>query len=209
MQRICLKSLAPITAETIRELHTTTCEELANHVVAKLGHHAVNGSDPVSGHAVIRRRVYDVINVLTAAGIAAKDGKWLTWLGVVEGATEPVVVDEAQLLDTRQRQLEEKMAQLLLYKMLLQRNWGVERPPRAVSLPTIVVGMPDAEGTTITQPLDGSELHITPGKLVFMGSLDLLTNMGLSKEKGTEIAHMCSPELIPIAEKIVADRCRG
>ena len=76
--KICLKSIAPKLMELMREIRTTTSESLASMLIQRLFIENQN----MNAHDTVKRRIYDVINVLSAAGIIEKVGKKLTWHGL-------------------------------------------------------------------------------------------------------------------------------
>jgi hypothetical protein len=69
--RLCLKMLTPRISEVMRDLVTTTSEDIASTIITKYFrlNPNVTGQDPIC------RRIYDVINVLSAAGVIDKVGK--------------------------------------------------------------------------------------------------------------------------------------
>ena len=76
--KICLKAIAPRLMELMREIGTATSESLATMLINKLVYENQN----LNAQDTIKRRIYDVINVLSAAGIIEKVGKKLTWHGL-------------------------------------------------------------------------------------------------------------------------------
>ena len=76
--KVCLKAIAPRLMEIMREMGTTNSENLAAILINKL----VIENQNANSQDTVKRRIYDVINVLTAAGIIEKVGKKLTWRGM-------------------------------------------------------------------------------------------------------------------------------
>ena len=83
--KVCLKSIAPRLMEVMREMGTTTSENLAAILINKL----VCENQNANSQDTVKRRIYDVINVLSAAGIIEKVGKKLTWKGMKSFGSAP------------------------------------------------------------------------------------------------------------------------
>ena len=159
--RICLKTLAPMTLQVMRELGNTTSEDLATVIINNI----MRKQPGLTGQETIRRRIYDVINVLSAAGVIDKVGKQLIWHGYQGANVAPIVLpgsgeDEQRIL-AKEQVLRDKVSLLTLYKALLNRNFKRgTTPPDSVSLPAIIVGIKEPDKASVTQPMDGCELEI-------------------------------------------------
>ena len=77
-EKICLKAIAPRLMDLMREIGTATSESLATMLINKIVYENPN----LNAQDTIKRRIYDVINVLSAAGIIEKVGKKITWRGI-------------------------------------------------------------------------------------------------------------------------------
>ena len=204
--RLCLKSLAPRTLEVMRELGSTTSEDLATVIIQRLMRTQPN----LTGQETIRRRIYDVINVLSAARVIDKVGKRLMWHGCpapsAPAANYGTPEDDSRVL-AKEKMLRDKVTLLTLYKALLNRNFmRGAAPPDAVSLPAIIVGIREPEKAAVTQPMDGCELEIRADNrnLSFLAPSDILQRLKFSQEFIRNIL-ACSPELARFGTQLLVN----
>ena len=123
--KICLKALAPHTMELIRDLKSTTSEDIATCIIEKLTfqHPGLKGQD------TIKRRIYDVINVLSAAGVIDKVGKQIIYQGTspffksIPVNSSVLSENDINRIKNKEKLLESKIALLTLFKALIQRNF--------------------------------------------------------------------------------------
>jgi hypothetical protein len=174
--RLCLKDLAPHTLEVMRELESTTSEDIATLTIDKL----LRSNPNLTSQDTIRRRIYDVINVLSAAGVIDKVGKQIIWHGgrrPVLHSAAPKAADESGIA-VKEKALRDKVSLLTLYKALIKRNFSREPGPDALPLPVILIGIRDKTQATFTQALNRCDLEIRSHKdLIFMAPSDILRNI--------------------------------
>lgn len=194
--RLCLKSLAPRTLEVMRELGSTTSEDLATVIINQLMRTQPN----LTGQETVRRRIYDVINVLSAARVIDKVGKRLMWHGYPTPTPAPVsygTPEDDSRVRAKEDLLRDKVTVLTLYKALLNRNFkrGVT-PPGAISLPAIIIGIKEPDKAAVTQPMDGYELEIRANNrnLTFLAPSHILQRLNLPHDFIRNLL-VCSPEL--------------
>lgn len=211
--RISLKELSPQTFEIIRELKSSTSEDIATILINRF-----MGSDPkLKGQETIRRRIYDVINVLSAAKLIDKVGKQIIWNGnypytvnVRQEQAMGVVEREAHAEDEdairmKEKTLSEKIRLLTLYKILIKRNFHKTPSPNAIFLPAIIIGVKDSNQTELKQPFNHSELEIrSKMPLLFLSPSDILQRIRFTQ---TEIMSFLklSPELYHYGAKLLVD----
>jgi hypothetical protein len=188
--RLCLKDLAPHTLEVMRELESTTSEDIATLTIDKL----LRSNPNLTGQDTIRRRIYDVINVLSAAGVIDKVGKQIIWHGgrqpVVTPAA-PKVADESGIA-AKEQVLRDKVSLLTLYKALIKRNFTREPGPDALPLPVILIGIRDKNQATFTQAINRCDLEIRSKKdLLFMAPSDILRNIRIPAQSIRGILALC------------------
>jgi hypothetical protein len=180
--RLCLKSLARQTLDVMRELGTATSDDLATVTVRRL---KLSGGGS-SGDETIRRRIYDVINVLSAAGVIDKVGKQLVWHG--SRPTLPPLTREGlgvspsdSRILSKERDLREKMTLLVLYKALVQRNFLRHAvPDGAIYLPAMIIAIKGSGKDLLTQFSNQLELEIKSSpKITFFSPKDILPKIGL------------------------------
>lgn len=183
--RLCLKSLAPPTVEVLKELGTTSSEDAATYIISQLSKSSHN---EISGQDTIRRRIYDVINVLSASGIIDKVGKQIVWRGFqiynpkeikITNSISPVV---EQRIANKEKSLREKVRLLTLYKVLIARNFIPKTPKNAVYLPSIIIGVENPDRDILTPLPIRSDLEIlTKSPLLFISPLEILQGIDLDK----------------------------
>jgi hypothetical protein len=174
--RLCLKDLARHTLEVMRELESTTSEDIATLTIDKL----LRSNPNLTGQDTIRRRIYDVINVLSAAGVVDKVGKQILWHGgrrTVLPAVASKAADESGI-SAKEKVLRDKVSLLTLYKALIKRNFTREPGPDALPLPVILIEIRDKNQATFTQATNRCALEIRSKKdLLFMAPSDILRNI--------------------------------
>jgi hypothetical protein len=183
--RLCLKTLARHTLEVMKEVTTATSEDLATLTVRRLKISGVG----TTGEETIRRRIYDVINVLSAAGVIDKVGKQLVWHGSrpslppIPSATPGMTPSDSRIL-SKEKCLRDKMTLLILYKALVHRNF-VRRvvPDTAMFFPAIIIAVRGKSEDMIKQFSNQWELEIrTSPEITFFSPKDILAKIGLPLE---------------------------
>jgi hypothetical protein len=189
----------------MRDLGTTTSEDIANVIIERL----TRAMPRLSGQETIRRRIYDVINVLSAAGIVDKVGKQIVW----HGRPPPTRADSAPTADVnddarvaaKERVLRDKVALLTLYKALIKRNFAQEPAAGALALPAVLIGIRDADKTTFTQSLNRCELEVrSTGGLVFLAPSEILQRIRLERTAVKGILDL-SPELARFGSQLLQE----
>lgn len=217
--RISLKELAPETAKVVREYGTATTEEIATVVITKF-HYAIENAKSTTTQDTIRRRIYDVINVLAASGMVDKVGKKITWKGApqsirsfsisnAKGLYMPSPEDqeiESRIIE-KEIELKLKVGLLTLYKALIQRNFPeeVSTQKRAISLPIILICLQDPEDGVI-YPLDENKTKVelqSQKDIIFQSPMDILKNMTFDPNSIHNLIQAASPDFIPYATDIL------
>jgi hypothetical protein len=185
----------------MRDLGSATSEDIATIVINRL----MASNPTLSGHDTIRRRIYDVINVLSAAGLIDKVGKQIVWRGsrqtiLAAARPQPALGDAKSRASGKEMLLQNKVALLTLYKTLLKRNFERDPPPDAIALPVIFIAVKDHTKTTFKQSLTRGDLEIRSTRnLKFMAPGEVMMRLALSKATARTILEM-SPELVPYGQ---------
>jgi hypothetical protein len=205
--RLCLNALAPHTLDVMRELETTTSEDIANMIIDKL----TRTTPSRSSQKTIRHRIYDVINVLSAAGVVDKVGKQIVWHGGRQApnarpnAAPRATGDDDARIAAKERMLRDKVSLLTLYKALIKRNFAHEPTADVLGLPVILLGIKDAAQITFTQSLNRCELEVrSTGGLVFMAPSEILQKINLERKTVKGILDL-SPELARYGTQLLQD----
>lgn len=198
--KICLKGLAPRTMEVLRELGTTSSEDTATIIINKL----MATNPELTGQDTIRRRIYDVINVLSASGIIDKVGKQITWHGYKPIIERRLANPEGsnpleKRIAAKEAKLRDNIHYLILYKVLISRNLKLEKPENAINgtHQVIFFGLDkNPELSTIKHPFDNKTLEIkSKAKLMVKSPLDLLRIIGKENKNLVSRLINTSPEL--------------
>ena len=181
--KICLKALAPHTMELIRDLKSTTSEDIATCIIEKLTFQHPGLKD------TIKRRIYDVINVLSAAGVIDKVGKQIIYQGTspffksIPVNSSVLSENDINRIKNKEKLLESKIALLTLFKALIQRNFKIPEPENRIKLPAILVGVKEPSSTILKHPLVRTEVEFTSKEpMVFLAPSDVLMKINLPKE---------------------------
>lgn len=183
--KICLKALAPHVMELIRDLKSTTSEDIATCIIEKL----TIQNPGLKGQDTIKRRIYDVINVLSAAGIIDKVGKQIIYQGTspffktIPANSSVLSESDIQRIKAKEKLLQSKIALFTLFKVLIQRNFNVPEPENRIKLPAILVGVKEPSSTILKHPLVRTEVEFTSKEpMVFLAPSEVLTKINLPKE---------------------------
>jgi hypothetical protein len=69
--------------------------------------------------------------------------------------------------------LEKRMAELMLWKLLMERNWGREPPPGAITVPMVIIGLTDPASADVVQDMHSGTLKVRAphGEAMLISSL--------------------------------------
>ena len=200
-----LKDLSPMILLFLRQKINVSFQDVIDHIYQ-------NSSSNKNSDRTIRRRVYDVLNVLLAAEIISKTGKilhYLPGLGKEPIKTEnkpnlsvnPPILSVQSISPARplsknplENEINLRISQktailvekihLYLYNLLLlKRNTNKQRPFYATPLPAIIVGLTSSEGTW-TSRLDGTVIDIlSPTTFSFFSPKDIFDLIDFSSDE--------------------------
>ncbi|KAM6225985.1 LOW QUALITY PROTEIN: transcription factor Dp-1-like [Porphyrio hochstetteri] len=141
--------------EKVQRKGTTSCNEVVDELVAEFSttdNHISPNESEAYDQENIRRRVYDVVNVLTAMNIISKEKTEIKWIGLPTDSAQEcqnLEVEKQRRLERikqKQSELQELILQQIAFKNLVQRNHQAEqqanRPPPSnsvIPLPFIIV----------------------------------------------------------------------
>ena len=192
--RLSLKVLAPETARIVREYGTATTEEIATVVITKFQGSIDNSKTTTQD--TIRRRIYDVINVLAASGLIEKVGKKITWNSTTpylqalpsgDSSLNQITTNEDKIIESRikekEAQLRAKICLLTLYKALTERNFPKSASEKDISLPTILICLENSNDIAFSpSDPDNKRIEIRATKQIKLQSpLEILKNINFDK----------------------------
>lgn len=168
----------------LQERGTTSFDEVAEEILAKMGTDT-ELSTP-NEQRTLRRRVYDVLNVLCAAGIVAKDNRTITFQTAnaqIKGASQMVQTLQARV-EAKRNSLLEKTKLLIYHKLLMNRNSKSDVPQHLAKLPLILLGFGDVDNGSSERELDGSSLVIvTRSPPLLFSPMNVLECIGFTPEE--------------------------
>ena len=172
---ISLSKISSLVFQILKESGEITFETVSTKIINQ-----IEVPDTKNDQRTIKRRVYDVLNVLTELGYIEKNNKiihmkvnlpLLKGGNTKDGIEKEICDKEAYLID--------KIKILMYYKLLIERNKKINRPNTAVQFPAIFVGFKDASNGEIKKSLDGKEVQIIASvPPMFFSPLNLLETIG-------------------------------
>jgi hypothetical protein len=192
-------SLAQIASRVLEHLtiaRATTFVATASFVTQAFG---PNASDDRS----VRKRVYDILNVLLACRFIEKSGTEVKLVssGFVT-AFEHGREREAkiQMLNNKRKTLASKLNLLVHYHALIRRNQNIRRPANAIEVTAIFLGFSDVTNSSTDRSLDSKSLTILAQcRPRFYSPMDVLAKLGLTKEDEGRIAESLGFDLAWLA----------
>lgn len=167
--------------------------------------------EQVTEERTLRRRVYDVLNVLCAANMITKDekkiyfhppemlGKSIAYTDAYKQTQDRVAMKQSELI--------EKVRQLLFFKLLINRNKNNQRGNLTIQLPTILMGFSNVSNGSISKSLDGKSLVVSStSPPQFFSPLNVYEAIGFSPEEKSAVIRSIKPLasleyiLVPVRE---------
>lgn len=160
---MCLSRIASLVYSILEQKKKTTFSEVADSIVNLVTDH---NTDVSNDQRTMRRRVYDVLNVLCAAHFISKEQKIITYnpdanISNSNNENMPSNLREAEeRLEQKEKKLIQRVTLLIFFKLLFNRNKNMIRPPNTIQLPSLFVGFSDLGNGQIHRSLDGKRLEI-------------------------------------------------
>jgi hypothetical protein len=166
-----LSALATLVLQHLTATRQTTFAAVADAIVR-------SAESPARDDRGLRRRVYDILNVLLACRMIDK-----TKTHICITAARPCEAEPRSLAEKRER-LRERSALLAWYRALIERNRRMARPPRAIQLPALFVSFRDLANGSTEQSLDRRSLTLTSAsKPCFYSPMDVLGALAVRREE--------------------------
>ncbi|KAM6226006.1 LOW QUALITY PROTEIN: transcription factor Dp-1-like [Porphyrio hochstetteri] len=202
--------------EKVQRKGTTSCNEVVDELVAEFSttDNRISPNESAYNQKSIRRRVYDVVNVLMAVNIISKEKKEIKWIGLPTNSAQKcqnLEVEKQRRLERikqKQSELQELILQQIAFKNLVQQNRQAEqqanRPPPSnsvIHLPFIIVNISKKTVIDCTISNDRFEyLFSFDNTFEIHDATEVLKRMGMAcgLESGS-----CSAEDLKIARSLV------
>ena len=159
------------------------------------------GPERIKEEKNVRRRVYDAINVLIAAGVLEKDGKNVSWKeewDSVEIEEKRAQLDEQRkIVEDKKKQLRDVLHKYLAIKHLVHRNSASQETTTAIHFPFIVVSTADSPSNSvifmqmsITVNSNSTALHMKFAKpITLFGDMDVLLELNMHRIPLPKLTH--------------------
>jgi hypothetical protein len=179
-----LAQIASLVFAHLKRTRQTTLIATADSVMATIGS---EGSDT----RAIQRRVYDILNVLSACHLIEKTR---TELRLIPSDSK-LTLKESQERDAKLQVLRDKKKLLALrltllvrFRALIRRNQSSERPLKAIQITAIFVGFRSLQNGSTDRSLDSRSLIISSqSQPQFYSPMDILSKLPLTKEEEVQI----------------------
>ena len=179
-----LKAISALVKDKIKAARKTTYTDIANQIIREFASEA----DPAS-IVTLKRRIYDVITVLSVLGYIEKIDRRIEWVGQsdVPFLRNSEIMRRRMRVESKRQNFRYKAKLLLLYKSLIEMRKPTAKPAKALSLPTVIVRATDNEHLATKRQRGDSgrqELVITSEKGVpyTFSPLDILNRMSFPDE---------------------------
>ena len=181
-----LRHLTTLVKQLVCKHQPTSFKNVAVKLIDELV--VADGPERVKEEKNVRRRVYDAINVLIAAGVLERDGRMVSW----QKACDPVEINQKKADTEKYRQkVQEKSKGLqgVLHKYiaiqhLMHRNSKISKNKPAIQFPFILLSTPDIPKNSMSIRVNSKAtfLHMKFGKTVtIFGDMDILFALNLHK----------------------------
>jgi len=196
-----LKHLTTLVKHIVCKRQPTSFKEVAVNLIDELI--VTEGAERIKEEKNVRRRVYDAMNVLIAAGVLERDGKSVTW----KDEWDAVEIEEIRVeLEKKRRKVDEKrekfkevLNKYLAIQHLMNRNAQGKLTP-AVHFPFIAVSTEDSSKNSMSIKVNKtcSNLQLKVKKPISMfGDMDVLLALNMHKIRMPLLRHyLPSTELI-------------
>ena len=195
---ICLNNLSSIVLSIIRNKQISTFNEIADLVIS-----SQNLFNDNLIQTTIRRKIYDILNILLATGIIQKENKQIFFKPLQPFQIPESEIPLLQKCEYLQNILITKIKTLILYRALIERNQNLPKSNNIIQLPAIFLGLNDIS-SNINRNLDGKKLEIIgKNSPMFFSPNDILEKINLPLQKQKEIIFKKSPILSKLEPFII------
>lgn len=131
-----LRDISAMVKEKIKAAQKTTYNEIADEMLLELK----TDTNDKSAQETLKRRIYDVITVLSVVGYIEKSkNKRIEWVGNDASSSATAEVTRRRIrLESKRENFKYRVKMLLLYKCLIEMHRQQPRPRNAISLPIVI-----------------------------------------------------------------------
>ncbi|CAG9314043.1 unnamed protein product [Blepharisma stoltei] len=202
-----LKYLTTLVKQLVCKQQPTSFKEVALKLIDELI--TSEGADRIKEEKNVRRRVYDAINVLIAAGVLERNGSTVNW----KEEWSALEIDEKRNeLEKRRKEVEAKrnefkeiLNKYLAIQNLIYRNTNNPKTPPAIQFPFIVVSTADSHKNSMSIRVNKTATSLTlkfQEHATLFGDMDVLLSLKMHNIKlsllnrflpSRELLNYCSP----------------
>ena len=189
-----LRHLTTLVKQLVCKHQPTSFKNVAVKLIDELV--VTDGPERVKEEKNVRRRVYDAINVLIAAGVLERDGRTVSW----QKSCDPIEINQKKCESEKFRkkiQEKSKVLQGVLNKYiaiqhLMHRNSKNMKNKPAIQFPFIMLSTPDIPKNTMSIRVNSKAtfLQLKFSKTVtIFGDMDILFALNLHRLSLSQICH--------------------
>jgi Transcription factor DP/E2F/DP family winged-helix DNA-binding domain len=187
-----LRHLTTLVKQLVCKHQPTSFKNVAVKLIDELV--VTDGPERIKEEKNVRRRVYDAINVLIAAGVFEIDGRTVSW----QRHYDPIEINQKKsdseklqkkILE-KTKALQEILNNYIAIQHLMHRNSKDNKNKSAIQFPFIMVSTPDIPKNTMSIRVNSKAtyLQLKFNKAVsIFGDMDILFALGLHKLKSSQI----------------------
>ncbi|CAG9323684.1 unnamed protein product [Blepharisma stoltei] len=189
-----LRYLTTLVRQLVCKHQPTSFKDVALKLIDELID--TEGVDRIKEEKNIRRRVYDAINVLIAAGVLERDEKNVRWKAEFNVGE---LVEKREFLEKRKREVDAKRLEFkeilnkyLAIQNLINRNTINPKGEPALQFPFLLVSTSDSPTNSMSIKVNSSAtaLELKFGEAITMfGDMDVLISLKMHKIKPSLLRH--------------------
>lgn len=173
-ERFGMKNISPVVLSVIARAKSAQQEEVVREVLEQL-----SSTMKMESLETLKKRIYDSIQILSAAELILKVGKTLVYKGRPLKLPDPSSIDretEERIAEKKTRLLK-KIKILTRYEAIIAVNTQKTKDDSSISLPFIIIGIRDQDAKII-QTIDRKCLTFESNSVAnFLSPMEVLESM--------------------------------
>ena len=187
-----LRHLTTLVKQLVCKHQPTSFKNVAVKLIDELV--VTDGPERVKEEKNVRRRVYDAINVLIAAGVLERDGRTVSW----QKRCDPIEINQKKTESEKLRKknqekskgLQQVLNKYIAIQHLMHRNSNNHKNKPAIQFPFIMLSTPDIPKNTMSIKVNtkATYLQLRFNKAVtIFGDMDILFALNLHRMSHSQI----------------------
>ena len=178
-ERIGIKAISTIVYDILSKEKSILQENLFEQVTDCFSN--IVNSDSLEN---IKKRIYDVIQILEATGIILKNGKTLTFQNPDFSKRQSfrMITEKERQVLKKEEELMQRLNILTKFKAIITKNTLINRPNESITLPFILIAIKDPNAT-YQQSFDKRSLDINVKDIhSFLSPLNIVQKTEIDKD---------------------------